>query len=72
VAQNGEVDAVNHGGGAWLSIICDHGVDNNAQLLVGGALRIRRASSVAVGSGCNELGGGPTHSELKSLVAIDG
>jgi hypothetical protein len=46
-AENGEVDAVNHGGGMWLSIVFNHGVDNSAQLLVSGTSWIHHASSMA-------------------------
>jgi hypothetical protein len=61
--KNSEVDAFNHGGGAWLSIVCNHSVDDGAKLLISGVSRIHRASSVATG---------PAHGGHKPSVVIDG
>jgi hypothetical protein len=47
--ENGEVDAVSHGGGVSLFIDCKHGMDDDARLPISGALWIRHAPSVTVG-----------------------
>jgi hypothetical protein len=66
------MEAVNHGGAAWLSIVCIHAVDDGAQLLVGGASQIHRTSSVATRPRRSELGGGLVRGGLKLSVTIDG
>jgi hypothetical protein len=53
--KNGVMGAVNHDGGVWLSIVCNHGMDDDTQLLVGGMLWIRCTSLVAIGMGRSEL-----------------
>jgi hypothetical protein len=42
--ENGKVNTINHGDGAWFSIVCNHGMDDSAQLLVSDTSWIRHRS----------------------------
>jgi hypothetical protein len=70
--RNGEADAVNHDGSTWLSIVCNHDMYDDTQILVGGTSWIYHTSSVAAGSAHSEVGSGPVHGRLKLSIAIDG